>query len=269
MLKAKVGTPQAAEKGVPATVEDEYEDYRAMPVYVELAEILESEILRGAYAPGDRLPTEKALSRERGVNAHTAARALNRLQSKGLVYRVERRGTFVRGGRIGYVLTKKGSFSASISRAGMRPSHEILNVRRVRAYGRMPAEMRVPVGEPLMVFDRVSYANEVPLTYATEHFRERIFPGLGELLGNCPSLRILIQSHYGLEVYRARMAYGMEAADPEVSVRLGVPVGTALLKSENLYVLEDGTPAQWNTTYTRGDALWVSMDLRDVKEVQD
>lgn len=240
-----------------------------VPPHVEVAEVLEGAILCGEYRPGDRLPDERTVAREHGVNRHTAVRALNRLQSKGLVHRVERRGTFVRPGRIDFQMMDEGSFTASISREGLKPSHQIMNVRRVRAYGRIPAEMRVPVGEPLVVFDRVSFAGEVPLVYSTKHFRERLFPGLGDLLEECPSLRVLVKSRYGLDMHRARAVYGLEAADPEASRHLGVPLGAALLKTEGLYVLEDGEPAQWNTAFVRGDILRVSIDVRRVKEVRD
>lgn len=237
-----------------------------VPLYQEVAEVLEGAILRGDYGPGDRLPTERAIVAEFGVNRQTVRQALESLQYNGLVYRVERRGTFVRPGRIEYLTMEKGSFTASVSRAGLKPRHEILDVRRVRAYGRIPAEMGVPVGEPLVVLDRVSYAGEIPLLYSTKHFREEPFPGLAGLLGNCPSLRVLLESHYGMELYRAYLSYGIEAADLPASRYLGVPVGAALIKSEALHVLEDGTPVGWNVTYLRGDAVKVKIEFRDAKE---
>lgn len=232
----------------------------------EVAEALEGAILRGEYGPGDRLPTERALVGKFGVNRQTVRQALERLQYNGLVYRVGRRGTFVRPGRIEYLTMERGSFTASVSRAGLRPRHEILGVRKVRAYGRIPTEMGVPAGESLVVFDRVSYAGEIPLLYSTKHFRGELFPNLANLLGDCPSLRILVESHYGVELYRAYLTYGLEAADPAAARHLGVPAGTALLRSEALHVLEDGTPAGWNVTYTRGDAVRVKIEFRDVKE---
>jgi len=235
-------------------------------LYQEVAEALEGAILRGDYGPGDRLPTERALVAKFGVNRQTVRQALERLQYNGLVYRVDRRGTFVSPGRIEYLTMERGSFTASVSRAGLRPHHEIVGVRAIRAYGRIPAEMGVPDGEPLVVFDRVSYAGEIPLLYSTKHFRDGLFPNLANLLGDCPSLRILVESHYGVALYRASLTYGLEAADPGASRRLGVPVGTALLRSEALHVLEDGTPAGWNVTYTRGDAMRVKIEFRDAKE---
>lgn len=265
------GTPTAGadvnEYGPPRGRLDRAEE--AVPPYVEVAEALESDILRGRYGPGERLPTEKALATERGVNRNTAARALNRLQSKGLAYRVARRGTFVRPGRIRYAVTDQGGFTVAVSAAGLQPAHEILDVGKVGAYGRIPAEMRVPVGEPLVFLHRLSYAGEIPLTYSTKHFRSKTFPGLEDLLGACPSLRALVRSHYGLELYRARLCYGLAAADPDISRCLGVPAGTALLKEESLFVLDDGSPAEWTVSHSRGDNLWLSIDVRGVKEVRD
>jgi GntR family phosphonate transport system transcriptional regulator len=244
-------------------------DGKEVPLYQGVAEDLEGAILRGDYGPGERLPTERALVAKYGVNRQTVRQALERLQYDGLVYRVERRGTFVRPGRIDYLTMEKGSFTASISRLGLKPSHEIFHVRRIRAYGRIPAEMGVPDGDPLVAFDRVSYAGEIPLIYSTKHFRERLFPGLHALLGDSPSLRVLIEGHYGIELYRARTSYGLEAADPAASRYLGVPVGTALLRSDILHVLEDGTPAGWNDAYARGDALRMRIEFREVKEERD
>lgn len=236
------------------------------PPYLKVAEEVEGAISRGDYGAGERLPTEKALAKKHGVNRHTAAKALRHLQARGLAYRVERRGTFVRPGRIEYLAKEKGSFTASISRLGLRPSHEIFDVRRIRAYGRIPAEMRVPDGDPLVVFDRVSYAGEIPLVYATKHFRSRLFPGLEAALEEWPSLRVLIESRYGLELFRARLTFELEAADAPAARHLGVPLGTVLLKTEGLQVLEDGTPAEWGVYYNRGDAMRQDLHLRDVKE---
>lgn len=239
------------------------------PLYLQIAEEFEAAVRRGDYAPGDRLPTEQTLATKYGVNRHTAGQALNHLQRRGLIYRVRSRGSFVRPERIEYLLMEQGSFTASISRLGLRPSHEILNVRRIHAYGRIPAEMRVPEGEPLTAFDRVSYAGEIPLVYGTKYFRQRLFPDLFRLLGQTPSLRVLIRSHYGLELYGAGTVLAVEPADAEVSRYLGVPLGATVLKTEGLHVLEDGTPAEWSNSYARGDAMKVRIKGREVKEERD
>lgn len=241
-----------------------------VPIYVQVAEDLEGEILGGEYSVGDQLPTEHALAAEYGINRHTAGQALNRLQSKGLIVRVRGRGTFVRPGRIDYRVAEKMSYSDSIARAGLTPTSEILGLRRVGAYGWICDAMMVPQGEPLVAFERVRYADEIPLVYGTKHFREALFPGLHELLQKpIRSVRALVRGYYGLEVYRARSTFEIEPADEENSRYLGVLLGSALMKVESLDTLEDGTPAEWGVSYFRGDATRLQVRIRDVKEDED
>src|SRR4051812_1402341 len=46
---------------------------------------LRGDILRGRYAPGDALPSERRLSEDLGTNRHAIREALKRLQQAGLV----------------------------------------------------------------------------------------------------------------------------------------------------------------------------------------
>lgn len=226
-----------------------------VPTYIRMADELEGEILRGDYGAGDRLPTEHALAAEYRVNRHTAAQALNHLQSKGLVHRVKGRGSFVRPGRVDYRVAEKMSFSDSVSRLGLRPAQRILGVRRVRAHERLAGKVRVPVGEPLVAYERVRYAGEIPLV-----------PWIHDLLKEgCSSVR----AHYGLEVYRASSLFEIEPADAENARYLGVQPGSALLRVESLDTLEDGTPAEWGVSYFRGDTTKVRVEIREVKGEED
>ncbi len=49
-------------------------------------ERLRADILRGRYAPGDALPSERALSEAFGANRHAVREAVKRLQQAGLVH---------------------------------------------------------------------------------------------------------------------------------------------------------------------------------------
>lgn len=237
-----------------------------VPIYVQVAEDLEGAMLGGEYGVGDQLPTEQLLAEEYGINRHTAGQALNLLQCKGLIIRVKGRGTFVRPGRIDYRVAEKMSYTESIASTGLTPTSEILGLRRIGAYGWICDAMMVSQGEPLIAFERVRYAGEIPLVYGTKHFRETLFPGLHELLGKRPrSVRALVRSHYGLDVYRARSTFEIEPSDEENSHYLGVLLGSPLMKVESLDTLEDGTPAEWGVSYFRGDASRLQVQMRDVR----
>lgn len=67
-----------------------------VPLYRQICDGLREAILSGELAEGTRLPTERALAQELGLNRTTAMNAYNELASEGLVERHVGRGTLVR-----------------------------------------------------------------------------------------------------------------------------------------------------------------------------
>ena len=55
------------------------------PVYVQLVEQLELSLLNGTFPPGTRVPPVRELAAEAGVNPNTMQRALQELESRGLL----------------------------------------------------------------------------------------------------------------------------------------------------------------------------------------
>lgn len=65
------------------------------PRYVEIFEALQGEIASGDHAVGDLLPSEASLCKRFGVSRFTVREALRRLQSEGMVSRVQGAGSRV------------------------------------------------------------------------------------------------------------------------------------------------------------------------------
>ncbi|WP_171053390.1 GntR family transcriptional regulator [Streptomyces marianii] len=66
------------------------------PPYVQVAEILRSEIQAGRLVPGGRFPSARELQERFRIANSTAQNATRRLKEEGLVYTVKGRGAFVR-----------------------------------------------------------------------------------------------------------------------------------------------------------------------------
>ena len=73
-----------------------------LPLYRQICQGLREAILSGELAEGMRLPTERALARELGVNRTTVMNAYNELASEGLIEGHVGRGTLVRRNHFGY-----------------------------------------------------------------------------------------------------------------------------------------------------------------------
>jgi len=66
-----------------------------LPVYRQIIQQIEHAILSGRLAPGDRLPTIRALSVELKVNPNTIQKAYAELELRGIVSTQVGSGTFV------------------------------------------------------------------------------------------------------------------------------------------------------------------------------
>lgn len=63
--------------------------------YEKFEKKLYDEIISGTYKPGDKLPSENEIPSQYKVSKNTARKAIQQLLEKGLIYRVQGRGTFV------------------------------------------------------------------------------------------------------------------------------------------------------------------------------
>jgi GntR family transcriptional regulator len=66
-----------------------------VPLYVQLADLLEEQIKKGALQPNRPIPSEATLQQQHGVSRGTARRAVDLLRERGLVSTVAGKGTYV------------------------------------------------------------------------------------------------------------------------------------------------------------------------------
>lgn len=65
------------------------------PIFMQLMEIIQLDIISGKYAPGDKLPSVRDLASEAAVNPNTMQKALSELERSGLVYTQRTSGRFI------------------------------------------------------------------------------------------------------------------------------------------------------------------------------
>jgi GntR family transcriptional regulator len=65
------------------------------PLYVQLADLIESRIRSGEYAPDRMIPASLRLAEEYGIAHMTVRRAMRELRERGLIYTVSGKGSYV------------------------------------------------------------------------------------------------------------------------------------------------------------------------------
>ena len=65
------------------------------PIYLQLMEKIQLDIVAGVYKPGDKLPSVRDLALEAAVNPNTMQKALSELERNGLVHSQRTCGRFI------------------------------------------------------------------------------------------------------------------------------------------------------------------------------
>ncbi len=65
------------------------------PIYLQIVELIKTNIIAGIYRPGDKLPSVRDLAMEASVNPNTMQKALTELERSGLVYTQRTSGRFI------------------------------------------------------------------------------------------------------------------------------------------------------------------------------
>jgi GntR family phosphonate transport system transcriptional regulator len=179
---------------------------------------LEKEIGAGQLPPGTRLPTEAELSARFSVNRHTVRRAMEELQSRGLVRIEQGRGSFVAEDVLDYPLGPRTRFSETIRRQNREPQGRILRLEEIDADGMVAEALKLRRGRPVVIAERLGLVDGRPVVLGAHYFSATRLPGIARLLAEDPSITKAL-AMLGLPDYRrqvtritARMPTAEEAA---------------------------------------------------------
>lgn len=65
------------------------------PIFIQIVERIQMDIISGVYSPGDKLPSVRDLAAVAAVNPNTMQKALTELERTGLVYAQRTSGRFI------------------------------------------------------------------------------------------------------------------------------------------------------------------------------
>ena len=140
------------------------------PLYHQLMQRITSDIERGAYPTGSRIPPEHELEQLYQVSRVTVRRALAELTSEGLLERKQGKGTFVSMPEGRVRLKNLHSFHDSCKINHARPSTEVIHIRETSADATDAEELNLSTGSRVLETLRVRKANGVPVVLERNRF---------------------------------------------------------------------------------------------------
>lgn len=226
------------------------------PAYRQLAAQLRARIISGELRPGDRLPSERQLQDEYGIERTTIRRALDVLRSEGRVTSRHGAGTFVREQAVLRRLTSdllvrsdRRGWHAAIDAAGKRPDVKT-SVSRTAVPARLAGWLGLEPGAEVLARSRLmGVEGEPPIQTAVSYI-------LLEVAERVPALLSLDTGPGGMLSRLEDAGYGPLHFDEIVRARMPSPEEARALK------LEPGTPVLivQRITYSQGGEVLDAME---------
>jgi GntR family transcriptional regulator len=201
-----------------------------IPLYYQLANVLQARIHSGDCPPGSLLGTEKDLAATFGVSRITVEKALNALHQEGLVDRQRARGTFVSKNLQARTPAQRHGFLEDILLLVERGRTVELETAEVPAPAEIAERFGIEAGASITRVRRLRVPiqngpttwviNYLPLDVGRRFDLDQLrTQSIVRLIDQSPGLRLA----YGHETVKA------EPADEEVAARLGVAPGAPVL----------------------------------------
>jgi GntR family transcriptional regulator len=233
-----------------------------LPYYAQLKQLLEEQLDKH-WEAGTRLPGEVQLCEQYAVSRTVVRQALDELEAEGRVIRRKGQGTFAAARKVDETLFQSltGLHEDVEARGGSLRS-KVLQQELIPAPAGVAAELGLSEGEPVVVLERLRYANGEPWVLARTYLPPAIAPGILDEDLTEQSLYRLLEDRYGIELDNGTRLLEAVPATQSIAEALRLDPGdpVLLLHSTAWDVL--GRPVEHFLAYHRGDRSRFQVRLR-------
>lgn len=200
-----------------------------LPKYYVLKKELLRRIESGEYEEGALIESERELMETYQFSRITVRKAIDELVNEGYLYRIQGKGTYVKGEEPTQNLYRLSSCTEDVKQMGRVPSKKTVCATRQSAGARLARQLHIDAEDQVYLLGRIFYADDEPLNYTDTYLPEKLFPGLEQYNLEKRSLYDIIQNDYQVRITKARRTIEAVLPYPTVAGYLGI--------SENMPVI--------------------------------
>jgi len=231
-----------------------------VPLYVQLATLMRRRIATGAWRPGQQLPTLNELVAAFGVSRVTVRQAVAILESEGLVWRRQGKGTFVaEGAGTSRRIDLQTAWSA------LTGINEGASIRLIELRDAVHPQLEPSEGTaaPAYQYMRRVHSHEGrPYVLADLYLDRRIYQqDPGRFQSNM--LLPLLERTPGVRIARAWQTLVIGTADLEAAEYLEIPLNAPVAEIRRIVVDGSGTIIYLGEVVYRGDFVRLEIELKE------
>ncbi len=222
------------------------------PIYIQIREVLRTEIAGGRLKRGERLPSEAELAVRFNVSRMTIRESTEDLVNEGLLYRRHGVGTFVACPRLQRDHTRLTSFFDEAENEGVLVQVKLLSLKAIPATPKVAEALEIPSGSQVIRVNTLRYMDGEPITVHDAHIPHVLFAGLVHEDLEVQHLWRLYEKA-GYRVRRAIQKIEAREASKQIAHWMHIKEGAPVLFKERTVYADDGTPIEFTYCYNRGD----------------
>lgn len=231
-----------------------------VPLYHQLAEILQDRIRSGVYSPGEMIPSEIGLAKQYGIGRPTVRQAMDLLVQKDLIRRKRGAGTFVKkpGPRID--LFSLAGTSQAFSTKGI-PTE----IRIIAPMSRETVSQDVSNpfhGETAFTMSRLTLAQDRPVLLEEIFMDTQLFAGIDSMDLSNRSLAQVVSDQYYLSPRNGTQQFKVENPGTEKACLLEISPKEPVLVVRRELNFPDTPKAIFSTLYCRTDQFAFSQTIQ-------
>jgi GntR family transcriptional regulator len=236
-----------------------------LPLYFQLAELLEHEIASGAWRPGARLPSEPGLCERYGLSRTTVRQALGRLEQRGLIQRLKGQGSFVRRGEPGLWLlqSSEGFFHDEVDRLGRTVTSMILRAETEALPSWAARVLQVPEGSRGASLERLRSVDGLVALYVVNHLVGEAAEAALAIANPNESLYRRLRERAGVIPHGGRRTLEAIAAEASIAARLQLAPGSPVAFIESVAWDADQRPFDCYRAWLRTDRTKVDIQATE------
>ena len=248
-------------------MQDSIDKTSPLPLYVQVADWLESMIKEEGYQINTKLPSEGDLAQKFQLNRNTIRHAISLLVQKGFVEKQKGVGTFVKRKTPLLPIHKFGrmaSFVDDFNLNNIEIEDRVILKKKIMAGNELAEKLDIKPEDYVLQIDRVRIADKVPLIFERQFYSFRDFGELLEMEIKGSMYQILTK-HFAADLNRSIQTLCAINMAKEIAQVLKISKNTPCLFLESLAYNSQNVCIEVLQSFYRGDRYIFKMEAGQYK----
>lgn len=198
------------------------------PLYAQIKESVKAAVRTGKLGPGDKLPTEEEICSCFGVSRPVVRQAYSQLAAERIIERRRGHGSYVKAADTDDLkLYQLLNFEEEMKLLGKTPGTRLIKTEILEGSAKIRQALEMGEKEKCLMICRLRYADQIPFSLVTNYVSLSRFPGIDQFDFSKESLFRVLESHYGVKIYKACRTMEARIIDPDAASLLQVEKKTA------------------------------------------